>query len=91
MPTSVATHGSFLKAAAAAPAHLHPKPFFSPPRGFVDGTDPASASRPGLPPPADHHRHDDGGVGPLVLVDDAGRVGERAVRRAAFWHRGDGI
>jgi hypothetical protein len=42
MPTSVATHASLLKAAVAAPAHFHPKPFFSPRAA-------ASAAR--IPPP----------------------------------------
>ncbi|KAL6645776.1 hypothetical protein ACP70R_017384 [Stipagrostis hirtigluma subsp. patula] len=48
MPPSVATHASLLlKAAAAAPSHLHPKPFFSPRAAArIPPPPPAAARRP---------------------------------------------
>lgn len=58
MPPSVATHASLLLKAAAAAAHLHPKPFFSPraaPPGSVCPAPPARRQ----PLPSDDD--DDGG------------------------------
>ncbi|KAG8063825.1 hypothetical protein GUJ93_ZPchr0003g18211 [Zizania palustris] len=54
MPPSVATHASLLHktaAAAALPAHLHPKPFFSPRAGRIPSPQATAASRRSLPPP----------------------------------------
>ncbi|KAL5218779.1 hypothetical protein ABZP36_019463 [Zizania latifolia] len=53
MPPSVATHASLLHkaAAAAVPAHLHPKPFFSPRAGRIPSPQATAAGRQRLPPP----------------------------------------